>query len=43
MRRIVREEHHFKQTRRDRPGPETAYRKITRRPIDTLAAAILRG
>jgi len=29
--RIVREEHRFKQTRRGRPGPETAYKKITKR------------
>jgi transposase len=32
--RVVREEHSFKQTRRGRPGPETAYRKITRRRYD---------
>lgn len=32
--RIVREEHVFKQTRRGRPGPETAYRKITKRRFD---------
>lgn len=29
--RIVREEHLYKQTRRGRPGPHTAYRKITKR------------
>lgn len=29
--RVVREEHSFKQSRRGRPGPDTAYRKITRR------------
>ena len=34
VRRIVREEHRFKQTRRGRPGPDTAYRKITRRRYD---------
>jgi transposase len=33
-RRTVREEHTFKQTRRGRPGPDTAYRKITRRRYD---------
>jgi transposase len=32
--RIVREEHTFKQARRGRPGPDTAYRKITRRRYD---------
>ena len=32
--RVVREEHSFKQSRRGRPGPETAYRKITRRRYD---------
>ena len=32
--RTVREEHTFKQTRRGRPGPDTAYRKITRRRYD---------
>lgn len=32
--RVVREEHTFKQVRRGRPGPETAYRKITRRRYD---------
>lgn len=32
--RIVREEHVFKQTRRGRPGPETAYRKITKHRFD---------
>ena len=34
VRRTVREEHTFKQTRRGRPGPDTAYRKITRRRYD---------
>src|SRR5437773_10082046 len=34
VRRTVREEHAFKQTRRGRPGPDTAYRKITRRRYD---------
>jgi transposase len=29
--RVVREEHTFKQARRGRPGPDTAYRKLTRR------------
>jgi transposase len=33
-RRIVREEHVFKQTRRGRPGPNTAYRKIVKRRFD---------
>ena len=32
--RVVREEHVFKQTRRGRPGPDTAYRKITKRRFD---------
>jgi len=32
--RTVREEHEYRQTRRGRPGPETAYRKITRRRFD---------
>ncbi len=32
--RTVREEHLFKQTQRGRPGPETAYRKITKRRFD---------
>jgi transposase len=32
--RLVRVEHRFKQTRRGRPGPDTAYRKITRRRYD---------
>ena len=27
--RTVREDHLFRQTRRGRPGPDTAYRKIT--------------
>jgi transposase len=34
VRRTVREEHQYKQTHRGRPGPETAYRKITRRRFD---------
>jgi transposase len=32
--RIVRREHRFKQTRRGRPGPNTAYRRLTRRRYD---------
>ena len=32
--RTVREEHQYKQTRRGRPGPDTAYRKITKRRFD---------
>ena len=34
VKRIVREDHVYKQTRRGRPGPETAYRKITKRRFD---------
>lgn len=34
VRRVVREEHVFKQARRGRPGPHTAYRKITKRRFD---------
>jgi len=34
LRRVVREEHEFKQTHRGRPGPDTAYRKITKRRFD---------
>lgn len=34
VRRIVREEHRFKQTRRGRPGSGTTYRKVTRRRYD---------
>jgi transposase len=34
VQRLVREEHAFKQTRRGRPSPDTAYRKITRRRYD---------
>jgi len=34
VRRTVREEHHYKQTQRGRPGPDTAYRKITKRRFD---------
>ena len=32
--RTVREEHEYRQARRGRPGPDTAYRKITRRRFD---------
>ena len=32
--RVVREEHHFKQARRGRPGPETAYKKLIKRRFD---------
>jgi len=32
--RIVREEESFKQTRRGRPGPDTAYRKVIKRRFD---------
>jgi transposase len=32
--RVVREEHIYRQARRGRPGPETAYRKITKRRYD---------
>ena len=32
--RVVVEAHVFKQTRRGRPGPDTAYRKITKRRFD---------
>jgi transposase len=32
--RTVREEHLFRQTQRGRPGPQTAYRKITKRHFD---------
>jgi transposase len=32
--RVVREVHSFKQERRGRPGPNTAYRKVTRRRYD---------
>jgi len=34
VRRTLREEHSYKQARRGRPGPDTAYRKITRRRYD---------
>ena len=34
VRRTVHEAHAYKQTRPGRPGPETAYRKITRRRYD---------
>jgi transposase len=32
--RVVREEHSFKQARRGRPGPDTAYKKVTKRRFD---------
>jgi transposase len=32
--RVVREEHQYKQTRRGRPGPDTAYHKVTKRRFD---------
>ena len=34
VRRSVREEHRYKQNQRGRPGPNTVYRKITRRRYD---------
>ncbi len=34
VKRIVREEHQYRQARRGRPGPDTAYRKITKRRFD---------
>jgi transposase len=34
VRRSVREEHRYKQNKRGRPGPNTVYRKITRRRHD---------
>jgi transposase len=34
VKRTVRQEHRFKQARRGRPGPDTAYRRITRRRYD---------
>lgn len=34
VKRTVRAEHDFKQTRRGRPGPDTAYRRITHRRYD---------
>jgi len=34
VRRTEREEHRFRQWRRGRPGPQTAYRKLTRRRWD---------
>ena len=34
VKRTARPEHTFKQTRRGRPGPDTAYRRITRRRYD---------
>jgi len=38
VRRVVREEHVFRQVRRGRPGPDTAYRKITKRRFDVQLA-----
>ena len=34
VQRVGRDEHSFKQVRRGRPGPDTAYRRITRRRFD---------
>jgi transposase len=34
VRRVVREEHRFKQSHRGRPGPKTVYIKVTRRRYD---------
>jgi transposase len=34
VRRVTREVHTYKQTRRGRPGPDTAYRKITKQRYD---------
>jgi transposase len=34
VKRTVRQEHSFRQARRGRPGPDTAYRRITRRRYD---------
>jgi hypothetical protein len=34
VKRTVREERSFRQARRGRPGPETAYRKIPKRRFD---------
>lgn len=34
VKRAVRQQHTFKQARRGRPGPDTAYRRITRRRYD---------
>lgn len=34
VKRVVRQEHTFTQARRGRPGPNTAYRRITRRRYD---------
>ncbi|MBK7171625.1 MAG: hypothetical protein IPH83_21195 [Gammaproteobacteria bacterium] len=34
VRRIVREEHRFRQTRRGRPGPQSTHRKLPRRRFD---------
>jgi transposase len=44
VRRTEREDHRFRQWRRGRPGPQTAYRKLTRRRWDvtwTLDEAVL--
>jgi len=34
VKRVTREEHLFKQAKRGRPGPDTAYKKITKRRYD---------
>ena len=34
VKRVVREEHVFKQAQRGRPGPDTAYKKVTKRRFD---------
>ena len=34
VKRVTREEHIFKQTKRGRPGPDTAYKKVTKRRYD---------
>ena len=34
VKRVVREQHSFKQSHRGRPGPDTTFRKITRRRYD---------
>jgi len=34
VRKVIREDHRFRQSRRGRPGPDTAYRRITRRRWD---------
>ena len=38
----MREEHVFKQARRGRPGPDTAYRKITKRRFDVSGTSTRR-